>query len=309
MSKILSDISLKIIQRTMPSKPNAPHNLAFRHKSRQMTGRELRWVVGIGLSTAIGYLGWRKGSLSGSGFAGAMGSGTLITGAGGYVHSAMLVGFFLSSSALSRLPSNHASQKMSSITQKGGRRDAWQALANGGVPTVLALGSSTESNLACLGALAAVTGDTWATEIGSRYGANPRSILTLRPVQPGASGGITSAGLLASALGGTFIGTVAAGMRFIDPAFARSNSLLLIGSVTAAIVGSAVDSIVGAALQERRWCDACQQFTERTIHSCGQPTRLINGIPGLDNDVVNLICSLSGAVTAWGMARILRRYS
>jgi uncharacterized protein (TIGR00297 family) len=268
-----------------------------------MDARESRWLIGLGLSALIGYFGWQKGSLTRSGFGGAVVSGTLITGAGGYVHSAMLVGFFLSSSALSRLPSNHAPQEMSSITQKGGRRDAWQALANGGVPTVLALGSSTESNLACLGSLAAVTGDTWATEIGSRYGVNPRSILTLRPVQPGASGGITSAGLLASLLGGTFIGTIAAGMRFIDPAFARSNSRLIISSVAAGIVGSAVDSIVGATLQERRWCDACQKHTERTLHTCGQPTRLIGGIPGLNNDAVNLMCSLTGALVGRLCAR------
>jgi uncharacterized protein (TIGR00297 family) len=266
-----------------------------------------RWLVGLALSASIGYIGWKRQSLTGSGVVGAIVSGTVITGAGGYVQSALLVAFFSSSSALSRLPSTQATKSIDAIAQKDGRRDLWQAFANGGIPTALALGSDSSANGAVLGALSAVTGDTWATEIGARYGTCPRSITSLRPVATGESGGITAVGLLASVAGGLFISGVAVGARTLDRAFPRSIPVLAAIGAAAGILGSVVDSFVGATLQERRWCESCRRTTERTIHSCGQPTRIIGGIPGLTNDGVNVICSLTGGITGWTIARLLNR--
>lgn len=47
-----------------------------------------------------------------------------------------------------------------------------------------------------LGALAAATADTWATEIGAFSPRNPRHILSFQEVTKGSSGGVTLLGTL-----------------------------------------------------------------------------------------------------------------
>ena len=59
-----------------------------------------------------------------------------------------------------------------------------------------------------VGVMATVNADTWATEIGGMSKSIPRSIMNGKPVPAGTSGGITGLGLLASLLGGAFIGLV-----------------------------------------------------------------------------------------------------
>ena len=73
--------------------------------------------------------------------------------------------------------------------------------------------------------------------------------------------------------------------------------------IAGGVAGSLVDSLVGATLQERRWCDRCAQSTERRVHSCGQHTRIVGGVPGARNDVVNVICTIVGGVVAVLVAR------
>ena len=43
----------------------------------------------------------------------------------------------------------------------------------------------------------------------------------------------------------------------------------------------------------------CEKI-EASVHSCGTPTRFIRGIPHFDNDVINFIATLFGAML--GMA-------
>ena len=70
------------------------------------------------------------------------------------------------------------------------------------------------------------------------------------------------------------------------------------GVVLGGIISALADSFIGATLQERRWCDRCEQATERTIHDCGAKTKINGGISGLDNDAVNAACSVLGALIA-----------
>jgi uncharacterized protein (TIGR00297 family) len=298
MSKQSSDISQKDYKQLTPN-----NSLSARLQNVDRS----RWLIGVAASTAIGYAAWKRRSLTASGFVGALGSGTVITGSGGYVHAASLVAFFISSSALSKLPVKPKQRSSASIVVKDSVRDVWQVGANGGIPTILAsTGSNSARSLAAIGSIAAVTGDTWATELGSRANADPRHILTLRKVPVGASGGVTIHGLIASAGGGAFIGLTAAMVDRLESGERGNARKIALTGLIAGISGSMIDSFVGATLQERRWCDACRAETERTIHTCGQPTRITQGIPGLTNDGVNLICSLAGAITGWGISRFMR---
>ena len=91
------------------------------------------------------------------------------------------------------------------------------------------------------------------------HGTRPRSILTLRPTAPGASGGVTMAGLTASAVGAALI----AGMA--SAPFARASrhpSMRAIPIALGGFTGALVDSVLGATVQEVRFCDACAVETE-----------------------------------------------
>ena len=162
-----------------------------------------RATIGLAGAAAISLAARRVGALSASGALAATAVGATVVVGTGIRGGAMLVAFFISSTLLGRLPA------AAYLDQRRGReRDAVQVIANGGVPAVLALMSSLTRGLnrslliaGFGGAVATATADTWATEIGSRSRARPRSIRTLRSTAPGASGGVTVAGLAASAVG------------------------------------------------------------------------------------------------------------
>ena len=207
--------------------------------------------------------------------------------------------FFVASTALSRLGAARKEARTSDVVAKGGERDAVQVLANGGLFAVAALldvvAPSPLWRAAGAGALAAATADTWATEIGTLVGGEPRSILSGRLVPAGTSGGVTLAGTAASAAGALFVALVALALGWGAGAAAAA--------ALGGVAGATADSLLGATVQARRWCDRCERGTERPVHGCGRPTRAVGGIRWLGNDAVNALCSLAGALLAaavWG---------
>ena len=97
------------------------------------------------------------------------------------------------------------------------------------------------------------------------------------------------------------LGTVAAagGALFIGAGATLANWPVPFAAVAlGGMAGALTDSILGATLQARRWCEACAKSTERLVHSCGTPTRHAGGVAGFDNDAVNAVCSLVGALVA-----------
>ncbi len=295
MSDATGDISLKYSSKPF-SKNRSP-------VASELHAESTRLAVGLTLSLAIGYAGWLRGSLSRSGFAGAIATGTLTTWRGGYGRAALLVGFFVASSLLSRRSASRTDD-FDGVALKGGRRDIVQVAANGGISTLIAaIGDVPGYRLAYVGSLAAVAGDTWATEIGSRASSRPRHILTMQPVATGVSGGVSAPGTIASLAGGAMIGALAIASGAFDRTFRAHRKKLLLTGIVAGVLGSLVDSLAGATIQERRWCDACKQATERVEHTCGNHTRTTGGISGITNDGVNVICALAGAAVGWGIER------
>jgi uncharacterized protein (TIGR00297 family) len=259
------------------------------------------------LSTAIAAAAYRQGSLSPSGAAGAIVVGTSTFLGGGMRWSAVLLAFFTSSSALSRLERRSSTgQEIAAFTQRGARRDIVQALANGGVASLAALGQALRPHPtlegAFAGAFAAAAADTWATESGALSPTPPRDILTGALVPPGTSGGVTATGLAGAALGSLAVSTVAA-------LTTRHHAVsLLAGTALAGIAGSLVDSLAGATIQASYRCPTCQKATERRVHSCGTTTNLVRGQAWCTNDVVNVLCTGSGAgigaLFAWGLEEV-----
>jgi len=267
-------------------------------------------VGGFALSLVIGLAGYRRGALKGSGVVGAVVTGTLIFGLGGWEWGALLIAFFVSSSALSFY---HAKDKegLAEKFAKGHRRDLAQALANGGAAAVLAAlsrlfplvegGGEGVWFAACAGAMAAVNADTWATELGVLSSHPPRLITTGRQVEVGASGGVTWLGAAASLGGAAFIGLLGGlGVLILGQGWAAAGVLLL-AAVAGGMAGSLFDSFLGATVQAIYWCGACQKETERKMHRCGTRTSLLRGWPWLGNDLVNFFASVLGALVAVGI--------
>ena len=254
-----------------------------------------RLSIAIGISLAISLLARRARSLNTAGAAAATVTGALALLAG-WRWGALLVVYFASASALSHFGAARKQGRTASVVEKGGSRDAWQVIANGGVFAVAAALAVVlpehESRWLALGigALAASASDTWATEIGTLYGGTPRSILDWSSVPVGMSGGITVVGVLAAVAGAAFTGVAALALGW--------PLRIAMASVIGGIVGSTLDSLLGATLQQRRWCDRCNRATERVVHDCGTPTRPIGGLSVLNNDTVNVLCGLAGGLLA-----------
>jgi uncharacterized protein (TIGR00297 family) len=263
----------------------------------------------------------RAGALTRGGALTAFGVGTLTYASGTVGFALLLLAFFVPSVALSRL--GRARKRALVDVGKSGPRDALQVLANGGVATACALGFAFTHDVrwavAFAGAYAAATADTWATEIGTLAGRAPRSILTWRPIATGMSGGITLAGTLAEIAGALWIGLVTPVAILIAILMSGRSvwvsshgpSLVIVGLAELVVVplagfaGATVDSLLGATLQELRRCDACGRACETDPHACGNPTRLVRGIRGLSNDVVNLLATAAGAALTLGIAALL----
>jgi uncharacterized protein (TIGR00297 family) len=253
-----------------------------------------RIAIGLLLAAVIALLARRVRALAPSGAVAATVVGAICVAAG-WEWATVLLAFFATSTALSRLRAERKAALLGALVAKGGERDAVQVLANGGPFALAALGMLVQPSptwlVAGAAAIAAATADTWATEIGTLAARRPRTILGWREVPAGTSGAVSALGLLAALAGSGFI--AAAVLLLGWPSAAA------LGALVGGIAGSTVDSLLGAGLQARRWCDACDRPTERTEHDCGAPTRVIGGLRWLDNDGVNLVSGLMGATIGW----------
>ena len=174
----------------------------------------MQLAVGLLLAALIAYLAYRVRSLNRGGALAAALLGTVVFGLGGLRWALLLLAFFISSSALTRL-FGRRKRGLDEKFSKGGQRDAAQVLANGGIAGLFVLLHAVFPAAAWpwagfSGALAAVNADTWATELGVLSRAQPMLITTRQPVERGTSGGITRAGTFASFGGAFLIGLLAA---------------------------------------------------------------------------------------------------
>ncbi len=222
--------------------------------------------------------------------------GGFIFGLGGWEWAIPILLFFLIGSGASRLFAS-AKSEYNMLYEKSHTRDAGQVFANGGVALLMMIFSTISPDhhwyLAYLGSLTAATADTLATEIGVFSRGNPFSISLWKKVEKGMSGAVsylgTTAGLVSAAMLSSLSLPFAGGYILFPIRF------VVAGTLSGAL-GSLADSIIGGTLQSQYKCPRCGKSTERTRHCDGKETTLISGYRWINNDVVNLVGSIVGAV-------------
>jgi len=271
----------------------------------------LQIITGLVASTVIALIAHRREALTASGALGAILVGTITFGFGGWIWGILLVAFFALCTALSRYRQADKRQLADKFV-KGAHRDMGQVLANGGLAAFISLlyfsYPAPVLLAAFLGSMATVNADTWGTEVGVLSRDLPRLITTWRRVPVGTSGGMTLLGTAAATLGALFMGVLAHVLFRFEALLARNDALSLAWIIPttlfSGLLGSLFDSLLGATVQGIFYCARCETETERELHGCGLQTSHLRGWRWLNNDVVNFLSSLGGALVAmalWGM--------
>lgn len=263
-------------------------------------------ILGLFLGLVIALLAYRLRSLDRSGAAAATLTGGLIFGLGGVAWAALLLAFFISSSALSKAFARRKAA-LSEKFSKGHRRDWAQVAANGGLGALLAVAHALLPGeawpwIAFAGAMAAVNADTWATELGVLNPTPPRLVTSGKPVERGTSGAVSVGGSLAALAGAALVAGIAA--VFTAGQIGGSAGRLFVAATAGGLAGSFFDSLLGATVQAIYWCPQCEKETERhPRHSCGAETVQRRGWGWMNNDVVNALASVVGAVVGMILMR------
>ena len=246
----------------------------------------------IFLSLLISILSFKFNFLTKSGTFAVLILAFIIYGIGGWQWTVPIVTFFISSSVLSKVRKSK-NQKIESFFEKTGRRDYVQVFANGGTALLLIIlyfFSGIQSiYMLYVVSIAAVCADTWATEIGTMKVNTTYSILNLKKVDQGISGGISFIGIL-----GAFAGTFLISLSSLY--WVNINYVFYIFVIAAsAVFATVVDSILGSTLQAQYKCVICNSITEKQIH-CDTKSVKHRGLSWMNNDAVNFLSSLVGVI-------------
>jgi len=253
-----------------------------------------QFLVGFALALIFAAVSYSFRFLSSSGSVGTFILATIIFGLGGWQWTVPILAFFILSSVLSKFGKRRKAA-FQLMFEKTDTRDAGQVAANGGVAGIIMLCwyFFPENNMwyfVYLASLAAVTADTWGTELGLLAKNSPRSIITLKKVETGTSGAVSFAGIAGGALGAFFIAV--SGSFWMTGVAVLPMFIMIIAS---GVSGSLVDSLLGATVQAKYRCGVCGKVTERPIH-CQSPASLIGGVRWMDNDLVNWVCAVGGSL-------------
>jgi len=145
-----------------------------------------------------------------------------------------------------------------------------------------------------IGSLSFALSDTIATEVGLLSKAKPRSILTGKEIDTGQSGGVTIQGEIAALTGSLLIGIMCG--LLIPKDILLYMHVILPAAVTGGMISTNIDSIFGATIQAKYRCETCRKYLEKRAMHCNFLTVQEKGISLVDNNVVNLLSAIIGAV-------------
>jgi len=234
-----------------------------------------RLAVGAAVNAALGALAFAIRGVDRSGAVVGWAIGTLIWAALGWQGWLLLFAFFVIGTACTKL--GYRKKAAAKLAQeKGGRRSARHAIANGGVAALAATFAATTDYplvfaLATAGALATAAADTAGSEIGQLWGRRTFLVTTLRPVARGTQGAVSLEGTLAGVIASALVAALGAWGGL----YPWMGALAV---VVAAFLGSLLESVIGATIERR-------------------------GL--LDNEAVNFLNTLIGALLAAALSMLL----
>ncbi len=255
-------------------------------------------ILAAGLVAYMGrFLNW-KGSLAG------VSLGYFYYIFGGRLHFAIVLIFLVVGGFSTRF------KYRNKYGERGRGVRGWSnVLANGGVAASIAVLTNTfeiNNNLGAamfVGAISAAFTDTMATEVGMLSKSKPVMVTTLKKTEAGSPGAVTILGLIGS-LTAPF--SIFAVFLILGAGYLSENGVLpwLTLIIITGFTGSLFDSLVGGLLQARYRCFGCGRLVEVRNH-CGKPTQYLSGIRYINNDVVNILATIYGAVLAYFLATYL----
>ncbi len=226
--------------------------------------------------------------------------GYIIIVFGGIGYFAILLTFFLISSAVTMLRVRIVGELS---IEKDWIRGWRNVIANGLAPTLTILISRL---LSCsdrimaagyLGAVGTAFADTLATEIGLFYRGKPRLIMGFEKVEKGTPGAISAYGYLGGLLALLILATFSWFIGITSPQ-------LVLMLIPIGLVGTTIDSILGAGIQGKYRCQGCGKLLENP-HHCGQPAEHVSGARWINTHIVNLMSTSLGAMLLATLAALL----
>ena len=231
----------------------------------------------------------KKRSVSRSGFTAMLLIATFFIWNNGIAMLTILFSMFLSSSLLTKYKNQVKSTITQGVIKKHGPRDAIQAVANLGVAGLcFVIYTFTNDASFILGAICSVAtsnADSWASEIGVLSKKAPVMITTFKPCKAGISGGVTKLGTLGGIGGSVFIALVTSLLYNHLPLQISRQNIFFIVSISG-IAGLLLDSVLGATIQV-----IYQNQDGDETESATSSTKVIRGIKGINNDMVNFLSS------------------
>jgi uncharacterized protein (TIGR00297 family) len=214
---------------------------------------------------------------------------------GGWDWFILLFTFFLVSGIATRYKYEQK-RRMGVAEGLAGTRGWRNVVANGALSMALAVAYGLTSfrpfAYAYLGAVSTSMADTLATELGLLNPYEPRLITHLtRTVPAGTSGAVSPYGEVATLLGAGVLSEVAWVIGF-----GSRESIVPILVLVGGFLGSTFDSLLGATIQLTYLCGVCGRRVEKPLH-CGKEASHASGLRFMDNNVVNFLATLFGALT------------
>jgi len=271
----------------------------------------MKLPLGIAIIALLGYVSVRKRYMSLSGVIVAVLLGLIVL-LSDFSLLLLFVAFFISSSLFTRFKYRHKVKE--GVAESSLGRSYKQVLGAGLVAVIFSLleilcdigvieynPAQAIFTIGTLGALSTSTSDTWAVELGVLSKEKPRLITNLRKRVPkGISGGVTLIGEFASILGSLFIGVLSYLLVLFKLLIVLNTSpqQVLVIVTLSGIVGEKVDSLLGALFQVKYYCPVCNELSEKSKHTCGHNAVYKSGVRWFTNELVNIISTLTGSLTA-----------
>jgi uncharacterized protein (TIGR00297 family) len=210
----------------------------------------------------------------------------------------VLILFFLIASLFTKYKYKQK-QAMGVAEENNGARGLRSVLANGGPLAAIAILYYISHNhpifmLCFVGSISFALSDTVATEVGLLSKVKPRSLLTGKQIDKGQSGGVTIQGEIAALLGSLLIGTICG--LLISDNIALRIPIILSAAIVGGMISTNADSIFGATIQAKYRCINCKKYIEKKSIHCNFPLIKERGISIINNNTVNIISAIIGAI-------------